>query len=189
MGSSKSKHSFFDFHRLPNSFSPSMPHVEEERSQSLLYDDPHDSNSVTKEACLKRKRRFYPYTEDDEFIDSANGPLRWPSSPVARQFEDSVPWYQWRRKSFATPEERAKAFTVPKSNTESEDEFWDAPEPKSEKRETTIHSSLNETNDREQPFKSTQVCQLCDGFRNICIVEEAKRFLRRPNWKKSFTSE
>ena len=158
-----------------------MPHIEEERSQSLLFNDPPDTNSIAKDLCLKRKRGFYPYTEraegeEDICISSTNESLFWMPSPSIRPFEDSVPWYQWKRKSFAMPEERVKKFTVPKSDTESEDEFWDAPEPQTAKQDTDLRPTPNEIHCYEILFDSTDVCHLCNGIKNSAVIEAAKRY-------------
>lgn len=159
----------------------SMPHVEEERSQSLLFDEAPDSNFSSKEACLKRKRGFCPYTEDDGgYISSANESTRLSCSPAARLFEDSVAWYQWKRKSFATPDERVNKFSVPKSNTESEDEFWDAPEPQSEKYYNDLQSATSESHSCELPIEKNNICSQCEGIKDPSVIEQSKRFKSIP---------
>src|SRR5436190_24173200 len=113
-----------------------MPHIQEERSQPLRFEESIDSISALKESSLKRKRGFYPYTEEDGgYTSSGNERTLCPSITIVRTFEDSIPWYQWKRKSFASPEERVKTFTVPHSESESDDEFWDAQEPEYEKEQ------------------------------------------------------
>ena len=156
-----------------------MPHVEEERSHSLLFDDPPDTESSSKDFGLKRKRGFYPYTEereDDGYISSTNESFCLPPSSIIRPFEDSVPWYQWKRKSFAMPEERAKKFTIPKSDIESEDEFWDAPEPKMTKRDIDSRPPPNEIHYHEILFDNPDTCHHCNGVKKSSVIEAAKRY-------------
>ena len=68
----------------------------------------------------KRKRGYFPYTEDpdyDSFEDSQ--PVRRPSSvPHKRIFHDYVPWYRWGRPSFVLPHERARGFKCPDTDSE-----------------------------------------------------------------------
>jgi hypothetical protein len=157
-----------------------MPHVGEERSQSLLFDDPPDTDSIAKDLCLKRKRGFYPCTEEGEddgsCLSSTNESLCLPPSSIMRPFEDSVPWYQWKRKSFAMPEERVKKFTVPNPDTESEDEFWNAPEPRMTKLDIDLLPAPNEIHYREISFENTDVCHNCNGIKKSTVIETAKRY-------------
>jgi hypothetical protein len=154
-----------------------MPHIQEEISQSLRYDESIDSIHALKEPSLKRKRGFNSYIEvDDGYTSSENERGLCMSIPALRTFEDSIPWYHWKRKSFATPQERVKTFTVPDSEDESEDEFWDALEPESKKQRTTFDTTQNENNSCSPPVPDADHCHHCTGIKDSKIVEESKTF-------------
>ena len=153
-----------------------MPHVQEERSQSLRFDESIESTLVLKESSLKRKRGFYACAEEDDgYTSSENERTHCPSIPAIRTFEDSIPWYQWKRKSFATPEERVKTFTVPDSESESEDEFWDAQEPESE-IQTELNTAQIKKDSCNTPIADADRCHSCAGIKDSRIVEESKTF-------------
>ena len=152
-----------------------MPHIQEETIQSLRFEEASDSISDLKEFSLKRKRGFYPYTEEEGHASSENERIHCPSLPVVCTFEDSIPWYQWKRKSFATPEERVKTFTVPDSESESEDEFWDAQEPEYDKQ-TKLATAQTNDDSCKTPIADGDRCHRCTGIKGPRIVEEGKMF-------------
>ena len=152
-----------------------MPHIQEETSESLRFEESFDSISALKESSLKRKRGFYPYTEEDGDISSGNERIHCPSLPVVCTFEDTIPWYQWKRKSFATPEERVKTFAVPDSESESEDEFWDAQELESDKQ-TKLDTAQTNDDSSKTPIADVDRCHRCTSIKDPRIVEEGKMF-------------
>lgn len=154
-----------------------MPHVDEDGSLSLLFDEPPDSNSVLREACSKRKRGFFPYTENEEDITPKIDARPSPHSvQKIRPLDDSVPWYQWKRKGFAAPEERVKRLIVPKSDTESEDEFWHAREPERQKEGPNLRPMTNESNYRQCPVEGDNTCQICTCIKDGSVIEQARKF-------------
>ena len=160
-----------------------MPHIQEERSSSWRFDESLDSSPGAKEPSLKRKRGFFPYTEDNDDDTLSVFELGvFPSSSTALEtFEDSIPWYRWKRKSFAAPDERAKAFTVPTSDLESEDEFWDAQEPDFM---LGLPVAADDDDSRISPTTNVNGRILCGGVKDPKIVEEAKTFSSLPRVSK-----
>jgi len=146
----------------------------EEPSYSAPLDERIIYNAESPKVELKRKRGYYPYTEDDDSsLWEIKTPIVPPSPGILRVFEDSIPWYQWKRKSFATPEERVKAFKPPDSEPESEDEFLDAPS-------STTQNSEARVPETSSTAPGDDLCKNCFGIVDLSIVSEAEKFKTVP---------
>src|SRR5277367_720138 len=157
---------------------PAMGHFStQEPSKSLPFENGFTSSTASPEPDLKRKRGYFPYTEDDEsnLLGNIKTPAFQSSPGIVRTFQDSIPWYQWKRKSFATPEERVKSFKPPESESESEDEFFDAAEPETQKSEARIS---------ETRYIGKTLCQQCSGIEDPSIISEGDKFKGIPKVSK-----
>ena len=133
----------------------------QEPSQCAPSDDVFICQRGYLETNLKRKRGYFPYTDDDESsLWNIKTPDFQPSPGIVRTFEDSIPWYQWKRKSFATREERVISFKLSDSESESEDDYFDAPEP--EIREVELCVPKIQLHD-------PSVCDECSGLESTSV--------------------
>ena len=133
----------------------------------------------------KRKRGYYPYTEEEdiELISIAEEAPRAKPESTTREYEDSIPWYQWRRPSFASPEQRSKVFRVPEeSEPDSEDVFYDAPEKKDSKEKSVAPVVAKEApvaaEEALAPIKTIDkdACQTCFGRKDVDVAAESRKF-------------
>jgi hypothetical protein len=132
---------------------------------------------MVKEITTKRKRGYYPYTEDDGYVSSSSEQILSLPSFTERLFDDSIPWYQWKKKSFANPEERVKKFTVPDTESESDDEYWDAIEPEVKEKKADDVSPQDISSESSHANENT--CRLCAGVKeaeNIKLVSSGSEF-------------
>lgn len=129
-----------------------------------------DMNTPFPDIGLKRKRGFYPYTEDLDTECAVGQASLAVTTSVPRVFEDSMPWYRWHRKSFAAPEERVKSYKVPE--TPLKDDVFDAPPLKLESENDTISA---DDADELVPIDTSR-CQQCSGHLDPAVLLEVKKF-------------
>jgi hypothetical protein len=141
-------------------------HLDEEESSCRDSDkDLIDMNTPFLERCSKRKRGFYPYAEDEEDLVFDNIPPLATAS-LERAFED-LPRYPWIKRSFSSPEEKVKSFTVPELKAEDKI-FGSLKETESEvhvKNNAAVHIEFDEN-----------ACQQCGGHVDSNVLAEAEKF-------------
>ena len=119
----------------------------------------------------KRKRGYFPYTEDTDYVSSVDTPVTdQPQATVSpkRVFHDYIPWYRWGRHSFVLPHERARGYRCPDTDSEPENRPDDSKVSKSSsaepEQEPVITTPLRA---RASPKTPTQLAIICPNCRNI----------------------
>jgi len=170
---------------------PNKPSVQQVRSdvksEEKNLTPPVRESTKTEGSSRKRKRGYYPYTEDTDYVSSEDLHSDVPTSSQAmpkRLFVNYIPWYRWGKQSFVLPEEKVRGYSAPDSISDTDediDEPLDSVDSVKEAELMTPEPVL----ERKSPKSETRqvvVCPTCSNTKDPSVIKEAQKLKRiRPS--------
>jgi hypothetical protein len=128
----------------------------------------------------KRKRGYFLYTEDSDYISSDDVQTFVASFPHKRIFHDYIPWYRWGKRSFVLPHERARGYRCPDTDSEPDPRCDTVPrliEWKPTEKESVTHSPI-QSGTRPPGKQLSLLCPTCTKTKNPKVLRRAQKMAK-----------